>query len=204
MTEDDLPSMRTGEMQKDWTATAYAFYKPEVTIETDKVGVRGHVFCCANRGCKDEDRTSTGNMHRHIRKCWSEEALAAADEMNMAADVHPSVEKFRWSEDITTAFERKGKGKVTYSACQHTRTETRAEIVHWVSESLRPFTIVEDRAYQSLMKTGRPEYWIPLRWTVARDVHKVFACCRARIAKMLQEYDGDLSFATDAWTSLNH
>ncbi|KAL6298217.1 hypothetical protein BKA93DRAFT_820487 [Sparassis latifolia] len=181
-------------MQKDWTVTAYAFYKPEVTIETDKAGVRGHVFCCANRGCKMKvkrwldkgDRTSTGNMHRHIRKCWGEEALAAADEMNMAADVRPSVEKFRRSGDITAAFERKGKGKVTYSARQHTRTKTRAEIVHWVSESLRPFTIIEDRAYQSLMKTGRPEYWIPSRWTVARDVHKVFVRCRACVAKMLQ------------------
>ncbi|GBE77188.1 putative AC transposase [Sparassis crispa] len=192
------PEEELSEMQKDWTATAYAFYKPEVTIETDKVGMK------VKRWLDKGDRTSMGNMHRHIRKCWGEEALAAADEMNTAADAHPSVEKFRWSEDITAAFERKGKGKITYSACQHTCTETRAEIVHWVSESLRPFTIVEDRAYQSLMKTGRPEYWIPLRWTVARDVHKVFACCRARIAKMLQEYDGELSFATDAWTSLNH
>ncbi|KAL6307201.1 hypothetical protein BKA93DRAFT_712591, partial [Sparassis latifolia] len=189
-------------MQKDWTATAYAFCKPEVTIETDKAGVRGHVFCCANHGCKMKvkrwldkgDQMSTGNMRRHIRKCWGEEALAAADEMNTAADARPSIEKFRRSGDITVAFERKEKGKVTYSVCQHTRTETR----------LRPFTIIEDHAYQSLMKTGQPEYWIPSCWTVARDVHKVFACCWAHVAKMLQEYDGELSFATDAWTSPNH
>ncbi|GBE80100.1 putative AC transposase [Sparassis crispa] len=227
------PEEELSEMQKDWTATAYAFCKPEVTIETDKAGVRGHVFCCANHGCKMKvkrwldkgDQMSTGNMRRHIRKCWGEEALAAADEMNTAADemntaademntaademntaadARPSIEKFRWSGDITVAFERKEKGKVTYSVCQHTRTETRAEIVRWVSESLRPFTIIEDHAYQSLMKTGQPEYWIPSCWTVARDVHKVFACCWAHVAKMLQEYDGELSFATDAWTSLNH
>lgn len=60
------------------------------------------------------------------------------------------------------------------------------EIVRWVAESLRPFSIVDDRAFQSLMKTGRPEYWIPSRWTVASDVHKVFDRTRARIAKLLQ------------------
>lgn len=33
---------------------------------------------------------------------------------------------------------------------------------------------------------------------------KVFANTRKHIAKMLQEHDGALSFATDVWTSPNH
>lgn len=61
-----------------------------------------------------------------------------------------------------------------------------AEIVRWVSESMRPFSIVKDRGFQSLMKTGRPEYYIPSPETVSRDVKKVFVRCRERIAKMLQ------------------
>jgi coproporphyrinogen III oxidase len=54
------------------------------------------------------------------------------------------------------------------------------------------------------MKTGRPEYYIPSPTTVSRDVKQVFANVRKRIAKMLQEHDGDLNFATDVWTSPNH
>lgn len=61
-----------------------------------------------------------------------------------------------------------------------------AEIVRWVAENKRPFAIVKDRAFQSLMKTGRPEYKLPSPSTVSRDVKAVFANCRARIAKMLQ------------------
>jgi len=61
-----------------------------------------------------------------------------------------------------------------------------AEIVRWVAESKRPFKIVNDRGFQSLMKTGRPEYYIPSAETVSRDVKKVFVCVRQRIAKMLQ------------------
>ena len=71
------------------------------------------------------------------------------------------------------------------------------------------------------MKTGRPEYYLPSRSTVARDVQEVFKRVRKRVAKMLQvrehsslaiakiltifeqEHDGKLSFGTDAWTSPN-
>lgn len=62
----------------------------------------------------------------------------------------------------------------------------RAEIVRWVAESKRPFTIVKDRGFQSLMKTGRPDYYIPSAETVSRDVKMVFVRVRKRIAKMLQ------------------
>ena len=51
---------------------------------------------------------------------------------------------------------------------------------------MRPFAIVKDPEFNNLMKTGRPEYYIPSRWTVSRDVQRVFMCTRARVAKMLQ------------------
>ncbi|KAL6307931.1 hypothetical protein BKA93DRAFT_714467, partial [Sparassis latifolia] len=189
--------------QEDWTSPAYTFYKPDVTIQVDeKMHAHAYIFHCMNRGCKMKiawwmdkgDKSSMGNLRKHIRKCWGEEALATADMMKTADDARPAVEKFAQSGSITASFERKGKGKITYSVRQHTRTESR----------LHPFAIVEDHGFQNLMKTGRPEYWIPLRWTVARDVHKVFARCRTWVARMLQEFDGELNFATDAWTSPNN
>jgi hypothetical protein len=61
-----------------------------------------------------------------------------------------------------------------------------AEIVKWVTESMRPFSIVEDKGFQMLMKTGRPSMYIPSRHTVARDVKLVFQNTRNKIAKMLQ------------------
>ena len=63
---------------------------------------------------------------------------------------------------------------------------------------------MNDRGFQCLMKTGRPEYYIPSPTTILRDVKQVFVNVHKRIAKMLQEHDGDLNFATDAWTSPNH
>jgi hypothetical protein len=107
-------------------------------------------------------------------------------------------------QSITTAFKRMGKSKVTFSHRQHTKTELRAEIVRWVAESKRPFDIVSDRGFQSLMKTGRPEYYIPSPTTVSHDVRRVFANTQKCIAKMLQEHNGALNFIMDTWTLPNH
>jgi hypothetical protein len=59
-------------------------------------------------------------------------------------------------------------------------------MVRWVTESMRPFAIAEDRGFKCLMKTGRPEQYTPSRRTVARDVREVFKNVRKRIAAMLQ------------------
>jgi hypothetical protein len=151
------------------------------------------------------DGKSTSNLRRHAKICWGEEAIAGADAAKSHGAAHEIVEKSLGMPDgsITAMFERvKGKGKVTYSHKQHTRTESRyalidlpihmlisvisTEIVRWVAESMRPFKIVNDRGFQCLMKTGRPGLYIPSPETVSRDTKNVFARCRKRIATMLQ------------------
>ena len=62
----------------------------------------------------------------------------------------------------------------------------RAEIVRWVAEDLQPFSIVEDRGFKSVMKTGRPGCYLPSRTTVSRDMQLVFVRTCNCIAKMLQ------------------
>jgi hypothetical protein len=87
---------------------------------------------------------------------------------------------------ITVTFECNGKGTVTFSMRQHTKVETRTEVVCWVSESLRPFKIFKDCGFQCLMKTGQAQYYFPLPVTISCNVKTVFACSRERVAKLLQ------------------
>lgn len=79
--------------------------------------------------------------------------------------------------------------------------DDRAEIVRWIAESKRPFSIVNDRGFQSLMKTGRPGYHIPSDITISRDVRKVFLRVRSRIAKVLQVY---FKLLLKSWTYYFH
>ena len=87
---------------------------------------------------------------------------------------------------VNTQKKRHGRPFLFCSRCPVYRIINSAEIVKWVSESQRPLSIIEDRGFQKLMKTGRPTYKIPSRRTVGRDVKHVFKKTRKRIAKMLQ------------------
>ncbi|KAL1724711.1 hypothetical protein EV714DRAFT_222565 [Schizophyllum commune] len=200
-----------------WTSPIYAFYKPvpeveHVEMRDGRVRI-AHTFTCYNKGCTKRirrfldtsDRMSTSNLRDHAISCWGKSAVDAARDRGTAKDARDQVTTpLKRDSDIKLALERKGKGKITYSMRAHTNTETRAECVHWMVESFRPFALVEDDGFKRLMKTGRPEHYLPSRSTVSRDVKRVFVQTRSRIAQWLQEYEGDLNFQTDCWTSPNH
>jgi hypothetical protein len=91
---------------------------------------------------------------------------------------------------ITTAFEQLGRANITYSHHQFIKLESRYVLcslfelwtsdkpffsiafVHWVTESNRPFQIINDPSLQMLIKMGRPDCYIPLAETLSHDVKK--------------------------------
>jgi hypothetical protein len=69
-------------------------------------------------------------MRKHVKKCWGDDIVTSADKAKMAKEVRDTTTKGSLDPQlITTAFKRKGRGKVTYSHQQHTKTESKAEIV---------------------------------------------------------------------------
>jgi hypothetical protein len=129
-------------MMKDWSSPVYAFFDPLPKIVT--IDGRGaHEFKCQAKGCKAKvrrfldkgDAHSTGNMCKHVRSCWGADVLRAADEAKDANEVWSKiVGSVLRDRTITASFARKGKGKVTYSHRQHTRAETRYEVVELLAE----------------------------------------------------------------------
>ncbi|KIM66631.1 hypothetical protein SCLCIDRAFT_66772, partial [Scleroderma citrinum Foug A] len=187
-------------LTKEWTSPVYAFYLPTPSIKyvTER---RCHVFKCLAKGCKHavcrfldtRDRGSTGNMRRHVRTCWGEGVYNTILNADTLEEACAGVKGHVRNGSIALVFGRNKKG---YSHQPHTKFETKAEIVCWVSESLCLFDIITDRGFQSLMKMGRPGYYLPHPTTVSRDVLSTYQHAKA--------YDGELNFATDAWTSPNH
>jgi hypothetical protein len=118
---------------KDWVSPVYAFFNPTPKV-VEINGRHAHEFKCQAKGCKatvrrfldKKDARSTGNMRKHVRLCWGDEVLQAADHAKDADEVrHKIVHSILRNGSITAAFERKSKGKVMYSHRQHTRAETR-------------------------------------------------------------------------------
>ncbi|PPQ81292.1 hypothetical protein CVT26_015194 [Gymnopilus dilepis] len=195
--DDEDDEAELAHLMKKWDAPVYAFFKPMPAI-VYVANRKAHVFECGASRCRcktrfvrrflyTHDSSSTSNLRQHAKVCWGEEAVTAADDTGDAPTARDAMANLK-DGSITAAFECAGKGKVSYSHRQHTKAEARAEFVRWVSESKRPFQIVNDRAFRSLMKTGRPEAYIPSAETVSRDVKNVFVRVREHIAKMLQAY----------------
>ena len=129
-------------MAKDWTSPIYGFFHSRPEIETVE-GCCCHEFWCATPLCKGKglkprilrcyldtkDQNSTSNMHKHARKCWGEENVSNALDMKGTLsidDVRKSLANTKLCYgSIMASFERKGKGKVTFSLRQHTYMETR-------------------------------------------------------------------------------
>jgi len=123
----------TDRLQKDWTSLVYAFFDPIPTIQVID-GCRIHKFRCSAHGCKarirryldTKDARSTGNMRKHVRSCWGEDVLSAAQDAKDVTEVWMKIiGSILCNGSITAAFERKNKGQVTYSNHQHTWAKTR-------------------------------------------------------------------------------
>jgi hypothetical protein len=120
-------------LKEDWNAPIYSFFHPVPTIDYDK-GRRFHEFACAAKGCQKRirryldkaDAKSTSNLRKHAKQCWGIETVETADKMKNASEARQSgITSGHPNGSITALFERVGKGKVTFSHRQHTKTETK-------------------------------------------------------------------------------
>jgi hypothetical protein len=63
-------------------------------------------------------------MHKHAKVCWGVDTVKAASGAKDATEAREILSKSK-DGSIAAAFQIKGKGKVTYSHRQHTKTETK-------------------------------------------------------------------------------
>ncbi|KAG1806027.1 hypothetical protein EV424DRAFT_1329888, partial [Suillus variegatus] len=132
-----------------------------------------------------KDKSSTTNLRHHANGCWGKEAVDRAFSGGKVVQA--------MSGSVFSAFARKGQQPVHHTYRMHTSNENN-----------RPVNIINDRALRDLLLSGRPNIELPSHFTITRDIRASFEKCQERIGTLLQEHDGRLHFATDAWTSPNH
>ncbi|KAJ3498251.1 hypothetical protein NLJ89_g10242 [Agrocybe chaxingu] len=156
--EEESSEAELGKYIDNWISPIYAFFNPTPDIGYEK-GRRYHEFCCAAKGCRKgvrryldkTDAKSTSNMRKHAKTCWGVERVEAADSAANLGEARKMVNSLK-DGSITAAFERKGKGRVTYSHRQHTKAETKAEIKHEgkINFATDAWTSPNHRAYVAL------------------------------------------------------
>lgn len=63
-------------------------------------------------------------MHKHVKICWGAETVRLATEARNLQDTCQVLAKSK-DGSVAAAFQVKGKGKVTYSHRQHTKSKTK-------------------------------------------------------------------------------
>jgi hypothetical protein len=129
--------LATERLTKEWNSPIYTFFRPVPVVEY-VADHRCHSFVCAATSClhrsrgvrrylDKKDANSTSNLRKHAKKCWGDDVVRAADNAKTADQVREITigGGTLSAQSITAAFERKGKGKATYSHRQHTKAESR-------------------------------------------------------------------------------
>ncbi|KAG1834657.1 hypothetical protein DFJ58DRAFT_847551 [Suillus subalutaceus] len=92
------PEDKLKRLMKEWNSPVYAFFQP--TPQIFEVADRcAHEFKRQAKGCKVKvrhfldkgDARSTGNMRKHVRLCWGDKVLKAADSAKDAREVHNKI-----------------------------------------------------------------------------------------------------------------
>ncbi|KAG6839135.1 hypothetical protein C0991_005489, partial [Blastosporella zonata] len=194
------PQVKLDALYKTYKSPIYVFFLPPVYLRDH--GKEFHVFECAAKDCKctggrlvkrnmnTANATSTSNLRQHALRCWGEDVVKAAMDVKSiheAREVLKDKKNLKQSS-IRVAFQVAGQKQVTYSDRLPTNLKTRVNHVKWVCESNCPFSIVDDKGYHRIMKTGpgRQHTYIPSTSTVSRDVKSVFLGAREKISWLLK------------------
>ncbi|KAE9387866.1 hypothetical protein BT96DRAFT_837084 [Gymnopus androsaceus JB14] len=180
-----------GAQAKKRKSPIYAFFNANPNVEFANDGMAEYlVFHCSTcrvpikQGLKTSDKASTGTLIQHAKSCWGDKAVSAVQQsksIDKARDALKNSErKVKVNLPLLFVLSRDGP-----SHFQHSRPQ-RNLYARWVSESARPFHVVQDHCYRWLQKEGRPEHYIPSRETVSRDVKKLYNYTKEKLSSELQ------------------
>ncbi|PBK65455.1 hypothetical protein ARMSODRAFT_989723 [Armillaria solidipes] len=167
-------------MTKKWSASAYAFFQPIPAIEY-RCGRKCHVFACAVKGCKHVIARYLDTTDRESTGNMRKHVRSCWGPDIL--DIADQVENLEGARKVVKAHQNNGTITTMFEHLKGKGAVTYLHRAHTKTETC---------------------YYLPHPTTISRDVKTIFAKTWQRIAKLLQEYDGDLSFATDAWTLPNH
>jgi len=149
--EANVLTTSTAEFIQFHPAPVYGFFDhPKLEMVCCKGKLReAFVFVCMVPTCREKlnvytttkDVGSTSNLQKHIKKCRGAHHLEEAKQVGKVSLVHAALAA-NIDGSITAAFERSGKGKISYSTRPLSETQTRYVDTH-LQSSMSPADVLE-------------------------------------------------------------
>lgn len=131
----------------------------------------------------------TTNLREHLRRCHPE--------------TQPKQNASQNSDNTSAGTKRINSFAVstTEKKCSPLRSKQITELAaDWVSENMRPLSIICDSGFCQLMEFVEPGYAVPSRTLMTNTLKARYKDCRKELAELLNRQDA-VAVTTDGWTS---
>lgn len=107
-------------------------------------------------------------------------------------------------QKLISVFRPSQTDSATISSWEFDQDSCRYALARMVIVDEQPFSIVERDGFRYFCNAVVPQFHIPSRFTVARDVKKLYICEREKLQIMLKGLKSRVSLTTDCWTSIQN
>ncbi|KAK9327277.1 hypothetical protein V1520DRAFT_57915 [Lipomyces starkeyi] len=74
-------------------------------------------------------------------------------------------------------------------------------LIKWIADDQQSLSVVEDRSFKSFVKCINPNYTIPTKKTITRQIVNTYATHLDVLKSQLDSLDAKVSLTYDVWTS---
>ncbi|XP_019196619.1 PREDICTED: zinc finger BED domain-containing protein RICESLEEPER 3-like [Ipomoea nil] len=164
----------------------------ETIKDSDGIVIKGKCIYCAKVYCCETKKHGTSSLRLHVVNCLKNPHSKETRQSLLTFQPAPSSAGTQSSEGTEGVL-----GTLVFD--QDLIRRALAEMI--ILDEL-PFRIVEGQGFRKFVLVCCPRFKIPSRWTISRDIFKIFSDERVNLKKFFKTSSQRVSITTDTWTSV--
>ncbi|XP_019185280.1 PREDICTED: zinc finger BED domain-containing protein RICESLEEPER 2-like [Ipomoea nil] len=160
--------------------------------DSEGIVIKGKCIYCAKVYCCESKKHETSSLRLHVVNCLKNPHSKETRQSLLTFQPAPSSAGTQSSEGTEGVLG-------TWVFDQDLIRRALAEMI--ILDEL-PFRIVEGQGFKKFVLVCCPRFKIPSRWTISRDIFKIFSDERVNLKKFFRTSSQRVSITTDTWTSV--
>ncbi|XP_019168370.1 PREDICTED: zinc finger BED domain-containing protein RICESLEEPER 2-like [Ipomoea nil] len=178
--------------RKDVESRAPCWDHFEKIKDSEGIVIKGKCIYCAKVYCCETKKHGTSSLRLHVVNCLKNPHSKETKQSLLTFQPAPSSDGTQSSEGTEGVLG-------TWVFDQDLIRRALAEMI--ILDEL-PFRIVEGQGFRKFVLVCCPRFKIPSRWTISRDIFKIFSDERVNLKKFFRTSSQRVSITTDTWTSV--
>ncbi|XP_019165697.1 PREDICTED: zinc finger BED domain-containing protein RICESLEEPER 2-like [Ipomoea nil] len=160
--------------------------------DSEGIVIKGKCIYCAKVYCCESKKHETSSLRLHVVNCLKNPHSKETRQSLLTFQPAPSSAGTQSSEGTEGVL-----GTWVFD-----QDLIRRALVEMIILDELPFRIVEGQGFRKFVLVCCPRFKIPSRWTISRDIFKIFSDERVNLKKFFRTSSQRVSITTDTWTSV--